>query len=160
MRDRSSTVRVTASWAPGAVVLIRLALGFVFIIEGIQKFLYVDALGVGRFVKIGIPAPQITAPFVGGVEIIAGALVLFGLATRFGALALLIDMIVAITATKIPILLGTGFWGFAAPSGRPGFWSMAHESRTDLAMLLGCAFLIAVGPGTISLDHRLRRAAS
>jgi putative oxidoreductase len=154
MRDRSSTLRVTESWAPGATALVRLAIGFIFITEGIQKFLYPDALGVGRFTKIGIPAPEVMAPFVGVVEIVGGTLVLVGLLTRLGALALVIDMIVAIVATKLPILLGTGFWGFAAPGPRTGFWSMAHEARTDIAMLLGCAFLIAAGPGTASLDHR------
>ncbi|TMQ05037.1 MAG: DoxX family protein [Deltaproteobacteria bacterium] len=158
MMDRSSTLRVTESWAPSATLFIRLAMGFVFITEGIQKFLYPDALGVGRFIKIGIPAPEMTAPFVGVVEIVGGTLVLVGLATRFGAVALLIDMIVAITATKVPILIGSGFWGFAAPSAKPGFWSMAHEARLDISMLLGCAFLIAAGPGTASLDHRRRSA--
>src|SRR5437764_11411177 len=104
MRDRSSTLQVTESWAPGAAVFIRLALGFVFITEGIQKFLYPDALGVGRFIKIGIPVPEVSAPFVGVVEIVGGTLVLVGLLTRLGAFALLIDMIVAIVATKVPIL--------------------------------------------------------
>ena len=157
MRERSSTLRVVAPWAPGAVLLVRLAIAFVFITEGIQKFLSPDALGVGRFAKIGIPSPEMMAPFVGVVEIVAGSLVLIGLATRLGAFALLVDMIVAIISTKVPILLGYGFWVFAGPTARPGFWSMAHEARTDLAMLLGCAFLLAVGPGTVSVTHRLAR---
>jgi putative oxidoreductase len=41
--------------------------------EGIQKFLFPDALGLGSFVKIGVPAPVFTASFVGVVEIVAGA---------------------------------------------------------------------------------------
>ena len=35
------------------------------------------------------------------------------------------------------------------------FWSMAHESRTDLAMLLGALFLLVVGAGPWSLDARI-----
>jgi uncharacterized membrane protein YphA (DoxX/SURF4 family) len=46
------------------VLLIRILAGWVFLSEGIQKFLFPDSLGVGRFVKIGIPLPQIMAPFV------------------------------------------------------------------------------------------------
>jgi putative oxidoreductase len=49
--------------------------GAVFLSEGIQKFLFPADLGVGRFVKIGIPAPQIMAPFVGVVEIVCGTLI-------------------------------------------------------------------------------------
>ena len=57
-----------------AVLLIRLLVGWVFVSEGIQKFLFADTLGVGRFVKIGIPWPQVMAPFVGVVEIVFGSL--------------------------------------------------------------------------------------
>jgi uncharacterized membrane protein YphA (DoxX/SURF4 family) len=154
IHDRSSTERVAAPRAPRAVILLRLAIAFVFITEGIQKFTSPEALGAGRFARIGIPAPEVMGPFVGGVEIAGGALVLIGLLTRLGALALVIDMIVAIVATKLPILLGHGLWRFADPTGHTGFWAMAHEARTDIAMLLGCALLVVIGPGPISLDHR------
>jgi uncharacterized membrane protein YphA (DoxX/SURF4 family) len=160
MNERSSTQKLIADPAPRAAALVRAAIAFVFITEGIQKFLYPDALGVGRFAKIGIPSPGVMAPFVGGVEIVCGALVLIGLLTRLGAFALMIDMIVAITSTKIPILFGHGFWGFADPTAHPGFWAMAHEARTDVAMLLGCAFLVAVGADTMSLDRRLARRSA
>jgi putative oxidoreductase len=160
LNERSSTQKLNAPPAPGAIVLLRTAIAFVFITEGIQKFLYPDALGVGRFAKIGIPSPDMTAPFVGGVEIVCGALILIGLLTRLAAFALLIDMIVAIASTKIPILLGHGYWRFADPTARPGFWTMAHEARTDIAMLLGCAVLISLGADGWSLDRRLARRAS
>ena len=55
-----------------ATLLIRILVGWVFLSEGIQKFLFPDSLGVGRFVKIGIPWPQVMAPFVGVVEIVCG----------------------------------------------------------------------------------------
>jgi len=52
-----------ASDAPAAVLLIRLMVGAVFVSEGIQKSLFPAALGVGRFTKIGIPSPEVLAPF-------------------------------------------------------------------------------------------------
>jgi putative oxidoreductase len=52
---------LAASPAPAATILIRLIVGGVFLSEGIQKFLFPDVLGVGRFVKIGIPFPEIMA---------------------------------------------------------------------------------------------------
>lgn len=150
----SSTEREIAHHAPGAMVLLRIAVAFVFVTEGLQKFLYPEVLGVDRFAKIGLPYPEISAPFVGGVEIVGGALVLIGLFTRLSAFALVIDMIVAITATKVPILLGYGFWGFANPSGKTGFWPAAHEARLDIMMLFSCVLFIAIGPGKISFDQR------
>jgi putative oxidoreductase len=128
---------------PAATILVRLLVGVVFVSEGIQKFLFPDALGVGRFVKIGLPAPAFTAPFVGGVEIVCGGLLVLGLLTRLAAIPLIVDMLVAVASTKIPILV------------KSGFWAMAHEARTDYAMLLGCIFLMLAGAGPLSVDARL-----
>ena len=138
--------------APASTVLVRLLVGAVFLSEGVQKFLFADALGAGRFVKIGIPAPEVMGPFVGVVEVAAGLLVILGLLTRLAAAVLLINISVAILSTKVPILLGHGVWRFAAPKGAVGFWAMAHEARTDFCMWLGCLFLMIVGAGRLSCD--------
>ncbi len=129
------------------MILVRLAVGVVFLTEGLQKFLFADALGVGRFIKIGIPAPALMAPFVGVIETGCGALLILGLLTRVAAIPLLIDMMVAIAATKIPLLL------------KSGFWAMAHEARTDFTMLLGCLFFLIVGAGRWSVDAHLGETA-
>lgn len=150
--------RVLVSDAPRATLLIRAMAGGVFWSEGIQKFLEPAVRGAGRFVKIGIPFPEIMGPFVGGVEIVCGVLLLAGLLTRLAAVPLIVDMLVAIGSTKIPILLGHGFWGFSLKSlSSYGFFSMAHEARTDFAMLLGSVFLLTVGSGPWALDQRLSR---
>ncbi len=147
--------RLLASDAPAATILIRLLVGWVFLSEGIQKFLLPDAVGVGRFAKIGIPQPELLAPFVGVVEIVCGSMILLGIGTRFAAVALLVDISVAILSTKVPILLGHDWWGFhLAKLDRYGFWSMLHEARTDFSMWLGLLFLLIVGAGTWSLDAR------
>ena len=132
--------------------------GGVFLAEGVQKFLYPNEVGAGRFAKIGIPNPDVMGPFVGVVEILCGALILVGLLTRLAAIPLIINMLVAILSTKIPILLGHGFWGFSLRSlPYYGFWGFAHEARTDFAMLLGSLFFLLVGAGAWSLDARLSR---
>ena len=125
---------------PLANLLIRLMVGSVFLSEGIQKFLFPDALGVGRFIKIGIPIPQFTAPFVGVIEITCGLLFLVGLFTQLAAMPLIIDMLVAIATTKIPFLM------------QHGFWAALHEARVDWCMLLGSLFLLMEGAGAWSLD--------
>ncbi len=139
--------RILATNAPAAVLLIRLIVGAVFLSEGIQKFLFADALGVGRFAKIGIPSPEVMAPFVGVCEIVCGVFFLLGLLTRFAAVTMTINMLAAISTTKIPILLNEGFW------------KMAHEARTDWAMLLGSVFLLVVGAGAWSVDAKISRGA-
>jgi len=149
--------RLLTTQAPAATILIRIVVGGVFFTEGIQKFLYPAELGSGRFAKIGIPSPELMGPFVGGVEIICGALVTMGLLTRLAAIPLISDISVAILSTKIPIVLGHGFWGFNLSKLQSyGFWSMAHEARTDFCMLLGGIFLLIVGAGKKwSIDARL-----
>lgn len=134
--------RIISTHAPAATLLIRLIVGAVFLSEGIQKFLFPADIGAGRFAKIGLPSPEFLGPFVGTVEIICGMQVLLGFATRIAVVPLIVIMFVAISSTKIPILLVKGFW------------PMAHEARTDFAMLLCSIFLLIVGSGTISLDSR------
>src|SRR5918995_3510827 len=124
--------RVTQSTAPRTIVLVRLLVGAVFLSEGIQKFLFPDQHGVGRFVKIGLPVPDLLGPFVGTFEIVCGSLVLLGLLTRLAVIPLLVVMAVALATTKWPILAAQGFW------------HIAHEARTDWSMSLGALFLLVV----------------
>lgn len=124
-------------------ILIRLMVGAVFLSEGIQKFLFPDTLGGGRFVKIGLPEPEFLGFFVGSFEIICATLILFGLLTRLAAIPLLTIMLVAIFTTKVKLL------------AEDGLWSMLHDSRTDWSMLLGSVFLIAKGGGKWSVDKLL-----
>ncbi len=148
-----------ATSAPGWSILIRLLVGLVvFFPEGIQKLIFPNILGAGRFANIGILYPDIMGPFVGIVETICGALIILGLFTRLAAIPLIIIMVVAIISTKVPILLGHDFWIFHVPKlPRYGFWSMAHEARADFNMLLGSLYLLIEGAGVWSLDAVLSR---
>lgn len=137
--------RILASTASNAVLIIRILAGWVFLSEGMQKLLFPESLGVGRFSKIGIPLPSFSAPFVGVIEIVFGVLIIIGLLTRISTIPLLIDICVAIGTTKIPILMAKGIW------------AAAHESRTDISMLLALVFLLIVGAGPWSMDAILLR---
>jgi putative oxidoreductase len=133
----------TSSRTSAAALFVRLSVGGTFFFEGIKKFLFPLQWGAGRFARIGIPAPQAMAPFVGAVEIVCGALLLLGLLTRLASLPLVATICVAIASTKVPILLAKGFW------------PMEAEARTDFAMLCGLLFLTAAGAGAASLDAHL-----
>ena len=132
--------QLVRSDAPAVAILIRLMVGAVFLSEGVQKFLFPDALGVGRFLKVGLPMPELLGPFVGTFEIVCGALVLLGLVTRLAVIPLVVIMAVALITTKWPMLVNEGFW------------AMAHESRTDWSMTLGALFLLVAGAGPWSVD--------
>ena len=118
--------------------LLRVMVGWVFLSEGIQKFLYPAVRGVGRFHAIGIPFPRLSAPLVGVVEIVCGALLIVGVATGPAIILLLIDICVAIATTKVPLL-------------KHGFWTAMHEARTDFCMLLGLIVIALLGSGRWSM---------
>jgi uncharacterized membrane protein YphA (DoxX/SURF4 family) len=90
--------------------------------------------------KIGFRSPEIVAPFVACFEISCGTLLVLGLLTRLATIPLIVVMLTAIAVTKIPL------------ASDQGFWKMAHEARTDWAMLLGLIFLLIVGAGGASVD--------
>ncbi len=132
--------------------------GVVFLAEGIQKFLFPGMRGVGRFEKMGFPDPEFFGNFVASFEVLAGALILLGLFTRFAATTTLLIMTVAIIVTKVPIGLGESFGPFVLRDLKTyGFWSMMHEIRTDLAMWLGSLFLLIKGGGRWSLDRMIMK---
>jgi putative oxidoreductase len=121
-------------------IIVRLIVGFIFLSEGIQKYLFPELVGTGRFEKIGFADPAFWAYFTGTFEIICGSLILLGLLTRLAAIPLFIIMMTAFVTTKWPMLVNKGFW------------SMAHEYRTDFAMTLLLIYLFIYGSGKWSID--------
>jgi uncharacterized membrane protein YphA (DoxX/SURF4 family) len=142
--------------APKATILIRLMAGGVFLWEGILKFVYTNQ-GVGRFTKIGIPAPHATAAFVGGLEILGGMLLIAGFLTRLIAIPFVIEMLVAIASTKIALYLGTSPLPLPPAPPQVGIWAVLHEVRSEYAQMMSVLFLGSAGPGRWSLDAVLAR---
>ncbi|MHA7649180.1 DoxX family protein [Mycobacterium sp. ML4] len=142
--------------ASAATLLIRLMAGGVFLWEGIIKFVFPNQ-GVGRFTKIGIPFPEVSANFVGLLEIGGGVLLLLGLFTRLISIPFIVEMIVAMLSTKIVMFLGVSPLPLPPVPPQTGFWAVLHEVRSEYAQLLTVTFLLIVGPGAWSLDALLAR---
>ncbi|MCH8557942.1 MAG: DoxX family protein [Balneolia bacterium] len=122
--------------------IIRIVLGYVFLVAGFQKFIFPDDMGPGRFAEMGFPMPVFTAYFTGFFEVLCAVLILVGLASRLASVPLIIIMLTAIITTKIPGL-GDGFWDFA------------HSVRLDFSMLMAALFVFVNGSDQSSLDKKL-----
>ena len=126
-------------------LLCRLAVGFIFLSEGLQKYLFPGGPGTARFEKIGFTHPAFWAYFTGTFEIVCVILILIGLFTRLAAIPLFIIMIVSFITTKYPELM------------EKGFWFMAHDCRTDFAMTLLLIYLLIYDGGKNSMDYKMQQ---
>ena len=142
--------------APTATFLLRLMAGGVFLWEGILKFVFANQ-GVGRFTKLGIPAPELTANFIGMLEIVGGILIIAGFLTRLIAVPFIIEMIVAMLSTKISMYFGTSPLPLPPVPPQIGLWAVLHEIRSEYAQIMVAIFLLIAGPGRWSLDALLPR---
>ena len=125
-----------------AVLILRLFVGFAFMMHGSQKLL--GAFGgsgvagfAGMLTKIGVEPANILAWVVSITEFVGGVCVFFGFLTRFWAAGLVIDMAVAVAKVHLP----NGF--FAAKGGM------------ELPLSFGVMALVILltGPGSLSVDR-------
>jgi uncharacterized membrane protein YphA (DoxX/SURF4 family) len=122
------------------IIVLRLIVGLIFISEGIQKYLFLEILGPGRFQEIGFSHAFFWAFFTGAFELFCGILILFGLLTRLASIPLLIIMITSFITTKLSVL------------NTKGFWTFLHEYNTDFALTMLLILLIIYGSGKWSVD--------
>ncbi len=80
-------------------LVVRLVLGWVFLIAGWGKLNHLDRT-IEFFQQIGIPAASLQAPFVALVEFLGGLALIAGLGTRIASLLLSATMVVALITAK------------------------------------------------------------
>lgn len=133
IRDTALQLLRRLEWAPPLVA--RILIGAIFVPTGWGKLHNLPDI-IAFFRELGIPHPELQAPFVSSIELVCGGLVLVGLATRLAAAPLIGTMVVAIATAVWPQL----------DSGRDLF---GKEELHYIALL---AYLVVTGPGAISLD--------
>jgi len=138
LRDSALRALRWLEWAPP--LLARLVIGAIFIPTGWGKLHNLPDI-VSFFRELGIPYPEIQAPFASTVELVGGTLVLVGLATRLFSVPLMVIMAVAIATAVWPQL----------DSWRDLF---GKEELHYIALL---SYLVVTGPGAVSLDALIAR---
>jgi uncharacterized membrane protein YphA (DoxX/SURF4 family) len=129
-----------------APLILRLALGVVFLAHGLSKF--GDLNGISQmFAGMGMPAAGLMAAMVAAIEAIGGVALILGIGTRVAAVFLSIVMLVAIVMVKSKV-------GLIAPMGAP-----LPGAELDLALLAGAVALILQGGGPLSLDKLVLQRA-
>jgi putative oxidoreductase len=126
-----------------ALLLIRLSVGVVFAQTGWGKLHHLDDI-IEFFRSLGIPAPELQAPFVSTLEFVGGIAVILGLGTRLFSAPLMFSMVVAIiTAKKDDIESLTDVLGFI-----------------EWHYIVFFAVLVLLGPGKVSLDALIAKKLS
>jgi len=133
--------RSLSSFAPFGPTVMRVIIGALFLLHGIDKFNNGISGVEGFFADNGVPAAALTAPLTAGLEVVLGAALIAGLFTRVAALVLAAVMIGAIVFVK-------------ADAGILG------GAELDLAYLAGLTGVALIGPGRFSLDEALNTEAS
>ncbi len=131
-------LNIAPSWSWLPPLLARIAMGWVFITSGLGKLQNLDRV-TGFFNSLGIPAPGAMAPFVGTVELVAGVLLIAGLATRLSAIPLVIIMVVALLTAIGPSVEGLrGLFG-----------------TQEFLYVIMLIWLMVAGPGPVSIDSKV-----
>lgn len=127
---------LTLSWG---LVPLRLALGIVFVMHGWQKAFVFGIAGTADILgKLGIPLATASALVLVVAELGGGVAIITGVFTRWAALALAVEMCVAIPVAR----MGGGF-----------FTPYGYEF--EMTLLGACVTLALVGPGDVSLGRYL-----
>jgi len=130
----------------------RVLMSAVFIVFGYLQFTHIgDYIANPAVVKVaamsgGILSPTVIAYLVATIDLFGGLLILAGYQTRWAAIVL-IGFIV------LTIIFVHNFWTM---QGAARAANQAHHYK-NLGLIGGLLFLIALGPGRYSLDHRFSK---
>ena len=139
--------KVLAPLADVVLLVLRLTWGWQFFRTGLGKLRNIERV-ITFFTSLGIPAPAVSAYFVGTLELAGGLLLLVGLFSRPVALLLTGNMLVAYLAGDREALFGV-------------FSNLDAFQKADPFMfLLVSVIVLAFGAGAVSLDRLVQKASN
>jgi len=135
-----STTKILDRLRDPVLLIIRLLFGYELFTSGQGKLGNIERVA-NFFMSRHIPMPEMTARFVASLELVGGALLFLGLASRLISIPLTINMFVAIV------------------TGPRADWGSIDGFTGDTAFpyLVACAVILAFGPGVFSIDWLIRR---
>lgn len=135
--------RIFGNAEPWSLLPLRIVLGLVFVVHAVQKILDFGVSGFAEFLgQIGVPAALVFSVVVILVELLGGISLLVGFLTRWAALLLAIDMLVATLVVHLP----------------NGFFYVNNRGFEFTLVLLGaCLTILLTGAKKPSIDARLPR---
>lgn len=125
-------------FAPYAAVVLRLAVGGVFLHHGWWKLHNLPAV-TGMIHGIGVPFATVFAVYLTAVETLGAICVILGVLTRWWGLLMAADMVVAILAVVLP-------------SGQ--------VPELESLLLAGSLALVALGDGPLSIGVTLKKGSA
>ena len=124
------------------LTVLRVVVGVVFLVHGVDKVFNLKFGGVaGFFAQHGIPAPAVAAVVVSLVEFLGGIALILGLFSRWVAIPIAIDMLVAILVVHLP----------------NGFFVSSRGYEFTLLLLAASVALILEGGGELAVDNVIGR---
>jgi putative oxidoreductase len=119
------------------ITVLRAVVGATFMMHGWEKLYAMGIPATAEFFgELGVPAPTLAAAGVGGLELVGGLALIFGLLTRLVAIPLAADMVTAIVLVHLPM-------GFFVADG--GF-------EHALLLMVSAVALALNGSGAFALD--------
>jgi putative oxidoreductase len=128
------------------LLLIRLCWGIQFFMTGLGKLMHIQKI-IDYFTSIPIVFPALNAYLVGCTEMIGGALLTLGLASRLTAIPLAFTLVIAYLTTEKDAIRSLYTFTDVDP----------FLTAAPFLFLFACLIILAFGPGVFSLDHLIGR---
>jgi putative oxidoreductase len=139
--------RIAADWGDALLLLGRILIAAIFVHSGLGKLMNLDGFA-GTLAAGGVPMASVLAPIGAVIEFGGGLAILFGIGTRYAALALIAFVIVATS-------IAHRFWEYPVPQQQAQMGNFAK----NIAIVGGFVFVFVTGGGHYSLDRWWRKRA-
>jgi putative oxidoreductase len=141
----SYTDDIAATWTDFLLLVGRVFLGWLFLASGYGKLGNIPGT-IAYFTNLGVSPPGFWAWFAGGAEVVLGAALILGIATRYAALA-------SFTWVLVATAIAHRYWTYPAPAQAAQY----NNFLKNIAIMGGALCAFVTGAGRYSLDAMLAK---